>query len=232
MGTKVKLEFLQGKCRLSAPSSPPIRLEHRLRDWSAGFSQMNKEHILARSGTARAWNPGLCMVLWSRIHLLSLEYSWDRNKLEGQSPCTLTSLRDSGCRIDLWLNNKLPPKLSGLEQQTLVVSQFLWLRNSGAVELCGFASGSPESLQPGHGQRQNVCSHSCSRDLCSLLWDVSTGECPWDMSSGLPRASDQRETDRQTKPGREEAREKEITVNFYDPVSEINQSPLLHSAGF
>ena len=161
MGTKVKLEFLQGKCRLSALSSPPTGLEHRLRDWSVGSSQTNKEHILARGGTARAWNLGLCMVLWSRIHLLSLEYSWDRNKLEGQNPCILTSLHDSGRRICLWLNNKLPLKLSGLEQHTLGVSQFLWVRNSGAAELCGFASGSPKSLQPGHGQRQKVRSHSC-----------------------------------------------------------------------
>lgn len=93
-------------------------------------------------------------------------------------------------------------------------------------------SGSPKSLQPGLGQRCTISVYTAARETSVSCRDVSTGKCSWDMSLSLPRASDSegdRQTDRQTKAGREEAREKESNHILYDPVSEsttdISTSP-------
>ena len=43
----------------------------------------------------------------------------------------------------LWLHNKIRAKLGGLKQHTLIIPQFLWIRNASMVQLGPLTQGFP-----------------------------------------------------------------------------------------
>ena len=119
----------------------------------------------------------------------------------------------SKCKIDscisyLWLHNQSPYNLVknfGLKQQTFIISEQLWVRNSGATQLNGCGSGTlvrlqsrcwlgPQSSEGSTGAARSASKmaylHGCWQEasvLRHMAHSMGQLECPHDMAAGFPQ---------------------------------------------